>query len=176
MNVNDNSNTLKVKIWRSFEIKEKRIVVSQIDELVSSEWSRPKACALMGIPYMYFCHWNKLLVKIDGLNQSNEFVPYNTTGTAHRLHQGRKSTLYDAKPRLKAFIFKIREQGIQVTKKTVESEASRLLPSFKNSRHVPKNCVWFALRDRWVFRSAPLPTRRKNTSTKWLAMQRTSLI
>ena len=142
MDVNDNSNASKVKIRRSFEIKEKRIVVSRIDELVSSGWSRRKACASMGIPYMYFCRWKKLLAKIDGLNQSNEFVPYNTTGTARRLHQGRKSALYDVKPRLKAFIFKIREQGVQVTNKMVEREASRLLPSFKNKSPCSKElCV-----------------------------------
>jgi len=68
MNVNDKSNVSKVKIRRSFEIKEKRIVVSRINKLMSSGWSRCKACASMGIPYMYFCHWKKLLAKIDGLN------------------------------------------------------------------------------------------------------------
>ncbi len=92
---------------------------------------------------MYYSHWKKLLAKVDGLNHGNEFVLYNTTGMAHQLHGGRKSALEEVKPVLKAFIFKIREQGIQNTNKIVEREASRLLPSFKNKTPPSKElCVF----------------------------------
>ena len=132
MNTMDNTNTSTLKSRRSFEIKEKRLVVMRIDELMSAGWSRRKACASMGLHFVYYSRWKKLLAKVDGLNHGNVFVSYNTTGTTRRLHGGRKSALEEVKPVLKAFIFKIREQGVQVTNKMVEREASRLLPSFKD--------------------------------------------
>ncbi len=124
--------TATVTTRRSFEIKEKRIVVSRIDELVSAGWSRRKASASMGIPFLYYSRWKKVIQKADDLIRSNAFVSYNATGTARRLHQGRKSILEPVKSTLQKFIFTIREQGVQVTNKMVEREASRLLPSFKN--------------------------------------------
>ena len=108
MNTTNNANTSIVKSRRSFEIKEKRLVGTRIDKLVSAGWSRCKACASMGLNFVYYSCWKKLLATVDGLNHGNEFVSYNTTGTTRRLHGGRKSALEEVKPVLMAFIFKIR--------------------------------------------------------------------
>jgi hypothetical protein len=73
-----NCKVSKVTFSRSLEFKEKWNTVHQIDELVSSGLSRRNAGLTVMIPYLYYCHWKKLLVKVDGLNESNPFVPYNT--------------------------------------------------------------------------------------------------
>jgi hypothetical protein len=163
MNTTANTNSSRVKRRRSFEIKEKRILVTRIDELVSAGWSRRKACALMGIHFVYYSRWKKLLAKVDGLNHGDEFVSYNTTGTARRLHSGRKSALEEVKLVLKAFIFKIRESGVQVTNKMVEREASRLLPSFKNKTPRSKElCVFRFTRSLGLTQRAATHTAQKH--------------
>ena len=93
MNTTDNTNTSIVKSRRSFEIKEKRLMVTRTNKLMSTGWLHHKACASMGLHFVYYSRWKKLLAKVDGLNHGNEFVSYNTTGTAHRLHGGRKMHL-----------------------------------------------------------------------------------
>jgi len=163
MSVTNNSNALKLRIRRLFEIKEKRIVVLQIDELVSAGWLRRKACASMGIHFVYYSRWKKLLAKVDGLNHGNEFVSYNTSGTAHQLHSSHKRALEEVKLVLKAFIFKICESGIQVTNKMVEREASRLLPSFKNKTPRSKElCVFRFMRSLGLTQRAATHTAQKH--------------
>ena len=117
-------------IRKSYEIKEKRSAVSLIDELVSRGNSRRKACTSVGISYLYYRRWKKLIEKVDGINDESKFVAFNTKGTSRRIHQGRPSLLGAISPQLKTFIFNVREQGIQVTNRMVVREASRLLPSF----------------------------------------------
>ncbi len=108
----------KLTIRRSFEIKEKRNAVTMIDELVSSGYSRRKACTVAGIPYLYYRHRKKLIAKIDGINDGKKFVSFNTKGTSRRIHQGRPSLLNGIEPQLKTFIFHVREQGRESGRKT----------------------------------------------------------
>ena len=68
----------KVMVHRSYKSKEKQNEVNQIKEFVSSGWSQFKACITIKIPYLYYCHWKNLIKKVDGINNSNVFVPYNT--------------------------------------------------------------------------------------------------
>jgi hypothetical protein len=122
--------TPKVTTRRSYELKEKRTAVFQVDELLSSGFSCHTACSVVKIPALYYRRWKKLIKKVDGINQGKQFVSYNTRGTSRRIHKGRPSILDSIKPQLKSFIFKVREQGIRVTNRMVAREASRLSPSF----------------------------------------------
>jgi hypothetical protein len=60
-----------------------------------------------------------------------EFVAYSTKGTTRRLHRGRTSILAAIPPELEA-LFKICEQGNQLTNRMVEREVACLLPVFKH--------------------------------------------
>ena len=90
-------------------------------------------------------------------------MPYNTTGIARRLHQGHKSALNDVKPHLKAFIFKIYEQGVQVMNEMVECESSRLLQSFKNKLPCSKElCVVHFMRSLGLTQHTATHTAQKH--------------
>jgi hypothetical protein len=117
---------------KSYELKDKRHIVQQIDGLVASGLcSRHKACAAIGIHPVYYSHWKKVVEKADELNFSTEFVPYNTRGTSCKIHLGWKSVLEQVKDKLRAFTFKLFEQAIQVTNWMVMREAGRLLPGLE---------------------------------------------
>jgi hypothetical protein len=126
-----NPDNPKVMIRRSYKIRKKRKLVNQITELVSPGRSWLKACVTVVIPYLYYRRWNNLIKKVDSINESNEFVPYNTKGSSQRVHTGCKSVLAKIQPQLKTFIFKIREQGIQVTNRMVARVAVCLLLLFR---------------------------------------------
>ena len=66
-----------------------------------------KACITVGIPCLYYRRWNNLIQKLDDINDSNKFVPYNTKGPSRPVHTGGKSVLPEIKSELKTFIFKI---------------------------------------------------------------------
>ncbi len=61
----------------AYEIKDKRNVVQQVDELVSTRFTCCKAYLSLGIPLLYYSHWKKLIEKVDAINSSTGFVPYN---------------------------------------------------------------------------------------------------
>ena len=105
---------------KSYDIKTKCVFVQTIDTLVSSGKSRRASCAFVGIPPLYYCHWKRLLTKVDDVNATEEFVTYSTKGTTHRLHHGRTSVSAAICPELEAFMFKICEQDIQLTNMMVE--------------------------------------------------------
>jgi len=117
---------------KSYEIKDKRNVVQQVDELVSIGFSFRKACMGLGIPLLYYSRWKKLVEKVDAINSGKEFVPYNTKGTSCKIHPGRASVLVQVKRQLQQFTIQLREQGVQVTNRMVLQEAARLLPDFKD--------------------------------------------
>ena len=117
---------------KSYDIKTDHVFVQTIDTLVSSGKSHHASCAFVGIPPLYYHHWRRVLAKIDDVNAAQEFVAYSTKGTTHRLHHGHTSVLAAIRPQLEAYIFKIREQGIQLTNRMVEREASDILPVFKH--------------------------------------------
>jgi len=62
---------------KSYKMKEKRNVVQQIHELIVCGISGHKACLYVGIPLLYYSCWKKLIQKVDALNASTEFMPYN---------------------------------------------------------------------------------------------------
>jgi len=117
---------------KSYEIKDKRNYVQRVDELVSTGFSRRKACMGLGIPLLYYSRWKKLIEKVDAINSGTEFVPYNTKGTSRKIHPGRASVLVQVKQQLQQFMFRLCEQGVQVTNRIVLREAARLLPDFKD--------------------------------------------
>ena len=49
--------TTAAKVRGSYEIKEKRQVVCQIDALLTSGLSRCRACENIGVKYLYYCRW-----------------------------------------------------------------------------------------------------------------------
>ena len=123
----------KVPVTRkSYEIKTKRCFVQTIDELVSCGETLDAACAHVRITPLYYRRWKTLLTKVDNVNATDEFVAYNTKGTARKIHQGRTSVLSAIRPELKSFMFKIRAQGIQLTNRMVGREAARILPVFRH--------------------------------------------
>jgi hypothetical protein len=95
----------------------------------------------VGIPALYHRRWKKLINKVDDVNATDTFVSYNTHGTSRKLHQGRKSFLFTIKPQLKAFIYQLRDQGIQLTNRMVGQEAARLLLAFKDKTTRAKELV-----------------------------------
>ena len=105
---------------KSYDIKTKRVFVQTIDMLVSSGKSRCASCAFVGIPPLYYHRWKRLLTKVDDVDATEEFVAYSTKGTTRRLHRGCTSVLDTIQPELEAFMFKIREQGIQLMNRMVE--------------------------------------------------------
>ena len=119
-------------IRRSYDLKEKWAAVQDIDAFVSSEWSRCSACCFVGISYLYYRRWKKVVTKAGGIQDEEELLPYKTTGLCCKVHKGRKSMLAEIKPELKAYILKLHEKGIQVTNRMVLREAARLLPTFKD--------------------------------------------
>ena len=48
--------TKAAKVQRSYEIKEKRQVVCQIDALLTSGLSQRRACKNVGVNYLYYRH------------------------------------------------------------------------------------------------------------------------
>ena len=72
---------------KSYEIMDKRSVVQQVDELVSTGFTRRKVCSI-GIPLLYYSYWKMLIEKIDAINSGMEFVHYTTKGTSHKIHPG----------------------------------------------------------------------------------------
>ena len=118
---------------KSYEIKDKRHIVQQVDGLVAAGFfSSHKACATVRIRPLYYTRWKKVLAKVDDLNSSAEFVPYITGGASQKIHPGLESVLVQIKEQLQAFMFKLRGQGVQVTNRMVMQEAGRLLPAFKD--------------------------------------------
>jgi hypothetical protein len=118
---------------KSYEIKDKRHIVQQVDGLFATGFfCRHKACATVGIHPLYYTHWKKVLAKVHDLNSSTEVVPYDTRGTSRKIHPGRESVLAQIKEQLQAFTFKLRGQGVQVTNMMAMRETGRLLPAFKD--------------------------------------------
>ena len=123
--------TKAAKVRRSYEIKEKRQVVCQVDALLPSGLSRRRACENVGVRYLYYRRWKKLLEKVDSMKDAGHFIPYNLKGNARKIHVGREGILKPFENELKAFVFKVRDQGVQLTNRMIAREASRLVPSFK---------------------------------------------
>jgi hypothetical protein len=72
-------------IWKSYKFGDKRYAIQPVDELVWHESSCIKACAIVGIPTLYYRHWKKLIGKVDDLKSTEEFVLHNTTCVACKL-------------------------------------------------------------------------------------------
>ena len=104
-------------VRRSYELKEKRFVVQQIDALISSGHPRHNACQILGMPPLYYCQWKQLVSKVHDVNSTNDFVSYTTKGTAHKIHPGRPSAQMVIRPQMKEFAFSIHEQGFQLIKR-----------------------------------------------------------
>ena len=86
---------------KSYELKDKRHIIHQIDGLVASGlFSCHKACAAVGIHPVYYSHWKKVVEKADELKSSTEFVSYNRRGNSCKIHPGWKSVLAQVKDEL----------------------------------------------------------------------------
>ena len=66
----------------SFSIKDKRYFVHTIDIIVSTAVSRHQACACVGLPYLYYAHFKKMLQKVEAID-SDVLIPFKTNGSAH---------------------------------------------------------------------------------------------
>jgi hypothetical protein len=60
---------------KSYKMKDKRNVVQRVDELVSTGFTRRKACLSLGIPLLYYSCSKKFIEKVDAINFGTEFVP-----------------------------------------------------------------------------------------------------
>ena len=79
---------------------------------------------------MYYRHWKKLIEKVDSINNGEHFVAYNTKGKAQKIHGGHPGILKPVETQLKSFVFKVCEQGVQLTNRMIGREAARLVPLF----------------------------------------------
>ena len=122
--------TKAAKVRMSYEIKEKRQVVCHIDALLTSGLSRCWACENVGVKYLYYRRWKKLIKKVDIINNGEHFVAYNTKGKAQKIHGGRPGILEPVETQLKSSVFKVCEQGVQLTNCMIGREAAWLVPSF----------------------------------------------
>ena len=122
--------TKAAKARRSYEIKEKRQVVCQIDILLTSGLSWCRACESVGVKYLYYRSWKKLIKKIDIINDGEHFVAYNTKGKVWKIHGGCPGILKPEETQLKSFVFKVCEQGIQLMNRMIGREAALLRPLF----------------------------------------------
>ena len=123
--------TKSAKVWRSYEIKEKRQVVCQVDALLLSGLSQRRACKNVGVKYLYYRCWKKLLEKVGSTKDAGHFIAYNLKGNARKIHVGHEGILKPFENKLKAFVFKVRNQGVQLTNCMIGRDASRLVQSFK---------------------------------------------
>jgi len=64
-------------IQKLYEIEEKRSVVQQSDDLVSSGFTHCQASGTLEFPLLYYSHWKKLIEKVDDINAGGDFVSYN---------------------------------------------------------------------------------------------------
>ena len=99
--------------------------------LIGHGCSRQKACAIVGIPGLYYRRWKKLVAKVDDMNSAVEFMARNTTGSTCRIHPRQKSFLSQSEPELEHFVFQLHEQSIQLTNQMVGREAACILPVLK---------------------------------------------
>ena len=95
----------------SYDIKEKRYAVSQVEALVQSGLSKRRACETVGVKYLYFRRWQKLLEKIEHLKEAGHFYAYNLKGTARKIHVGREGILKPVEKQLTAFAEKGNKMG-----------------------------------------------------------------
>ena len=115
---------------RSFSLKERREAVRTVDILVSHGSSHTKACEAFGILPIYYRHWKAVLQNVDELEVEDIFRSFNLNGTARKIHPGCVSLLAPVQEQLSAFVFQLREQGIQCTNRMVVRKSSRLVPAF----------------------------------------------
>ena len=80
---------------------------------------------------MYYCRWENLAAKVDGMNLVLEFMPHNTTGSTCKIHSGQKSFLSQTEPELKRCMLQLHEQSIQLTNGVLWHETACLLSAFK---------------------------------------------
>ena len=63
---------------------------------------------LVALPVLlYYQRWKKIVTKVNGIQEEEEFLLYNTTGLCHKVHKGRKSMLEEIEPELKAYILNL---------------------------------------------------------------------
>ena len=101
-------------IRRSYNLKEKWAAVQHIDTFVFSWWPRCSACSFVGISYLYYQCWKKVVTKVNGIQEEEEFLSYKTAYSCLKVkvHKGRKSMLAEIEPKLKAYIPNLHEKGI----------------------------------------------------------------
>ncbi len=71
---------------RSFSNQDKRDFVHTMDIIISNGVSRCQACACVGLPYLYYAHFKKVLQKVEALENSDVYIPFKTNGTVHKIH------------------------------------------------------------------------------------------
>ena len=107
------------------------------------------------------------------------FRLFNLNGTARKIHPGRMSILAPVREELSAFVFHLREQGIQCTNRMVGREASRLLPAFCEKSSTAQEQVvrrftkYLGLTQRMATHNAQKHFREtKDSSRDFIAMMR----
>ena len=71
-----------------------------------------------------------MLQKVDDLKKANDFIAFKINSGSRKIHPGRPSELEEIRSGLSRSIFELREQGIQVSNRTVRNHASRMSPAF----------------------------------------------
>ncbi len=116
---------------KSFSLEFKRYAVRYIDNAVANKMaSVTAACEYLCIPHFYYKCWKMMLQKVDDLKKANDFIAFKINSGSRKIHPGRPSELEDIRSGLSRSIFELREQGIQVSNRTVRNHASRMSPAF----------------------------------------------
>ena len=117
---------------KSFSIEDKKEFVQAINATVATGVSRRQACSRLGLPHVYCTRFEKVIAKVDALENGDAFIPHNINSTARKIHSGAPSLLSVIKDDLARFIFEARQRGIQVSIHLIRQEACCLLPNFRS--------------------------------------------
>ncbi len=116
---------------KSFSLEFKRYAVRYIDNALENKTaSITVASDELCLPHFYYARWKKTLQKVDNLLATNEVIAFRINSGTRKIHPGRPSELEAIRTGLSRSIFELREQGIQVSNRTVRNHASRMLQSF----------------------------------------------
>jgi hypothetical protein len=118
---------------KSFSLEFKRYAVRYIDTALANKTaSITVACEELCIPHFYYARWKKMLEKVNDMKKSNNFIAFKLNAGSRKVHPGRPSALEEIRDGLSRSIFELREQGIQVSTRTVRNQASHMSHTFNN--------------------------------------------
>jgi hypothetical protein len=109
-----------------------------------------------------------VIEKVYALENGDVFIPCKIAGIACKIHSCPPRLLSLIKDDLDCFVFKVRQQGIQVSIHMICQEACHLLPNFRSKSIVAKNSaiLCFITRIRLTYHAATHTAQKHFQETK----------